>query len=95
MGRKRAKTIGTFTISSLAGMKATNREHPLVATTSLSYSPLDHDDHCVVTLQSDHRVLDGVKAAECLEELECHFNSTVLGELRALSQNASVVRVAS
>lgn len=94
-GRKRAKTIGTFTISSLAGMKATNREHPLVATTSLSYSPLDHDDHCVVTLQSDHRVLDGVKAAECLEELECHFNSTVLGELRALSPNASVVRVAS
>lgn len=38
--RKRATRIGTFSLSTLAGMGATNRFHPTICTTSLSYAPL-------------------------------------------------------
>lgn len=82
-GRERAKKLGTFTLSTLAGQNATNRQHPLIVTTSLSYAPLDSLGRCLVTLQCDHRVLDGVLAAECLDRMEEIFHRSVIEELKA------------
>ena len=83
--RKRAARIGTFSLSTLAGMGATNRYHPTICTTSLSYAPLEADGRCLVTLIADHRVLDGVVAARALERLEQVLVHQTLAELSALA----------
>jgi len=83
--RKRAARIGTFSLSTLAGLGATNRFHPTICTTSLSYAPLDADGRCLVTLIADHRVLDGAVVARALARLEEVLACEVLGELTALA----------
>ena len=83
--KKRAARIGTFSLSTLAGMGATNRFHPTICTTSLSYSPLAADGLCLVTLIADHRVLDGAAAARALARLEEVLVGDVVRELRGLS----------
>ena len=83
--RKRAARIGTFSLSTLAGMGATTRFHPTICTTSLSYAPLEADGRCLVTLIADHRVLDGVVAARALERLEQVLVHQTLAELSALA----------
>ena len=81
-GRKKARKLGTFSISSLAGQGAMNFFHPLIVTTSLSFSPVDAETgQCLVTLLCDHRVLDGFLAAECLQKLERLMNSQLIDEL--------------
>jgi hypothetical protein len=90
--RKRAARIGTFSLSTLAGMGATNRFHPTICTTSLSYAPLDADGNCLVTLIADHRVLDGAVVARALARLEevlCHEMLAELRELAAVSPTGS------
>ena len=83
--RKRAARIGTFSLSTLAGMGATNRFHPTICTTSLSYAPLHDDGSCLVTLIADHRVLDGVAVARALARLEEVLCHEMLAELRGLA----------
>ena len=83
--RKRAARIGTFSLSTLAGMGATNRFHPTICTTSLSYAPLDSDGNCLVTLIADHRVLDGAVVARALARLEEVLCHEMLWELRGLA----------
>lgn len=82
---KRASRIGTFSLSTLAGMGATNRFHPTICTTSLSYAPLEPDGRCLVTLIADHRVLDGAVAARALARLEEVLCHDLLAELRGLA----------
>ncbi len=60
---KRARRMGTFSISTLAGDGCWNRSHPSMLTTSLSYGPLDERGQSLVTLLCDHRVLDEALAA--------------------------------
>jgi hypothetical protein len=84
-GGKRAERLGTFSISSLAGQHALNRGHPTVLTTSLTYGPLDENGRSIVTLLCDHRVLDGVPAAEALGELETVLRGEICRELASLA----------
>jgi hypothetical protein len=84
-GRQRAKKIGTFSISTLAGENAINRGHPLVVTSSLAYSRCEPNGACLVTLLADHRVLDGMLAAQALTLLETQLNGQVLSELASLN----------
>ncbi len=65
-GRKRAKHLGTFSLSSLGHLGALNLYHPLVTATSLAMGPIFQDGHCDFALICDHRVLDGVLAARSL-----------------------------
>lgn len=81
---KRAKRLGTFGMSVLAGQGAFNRLHPSFLTTSLSYGPLDERGRMLVTLLFDHRVFDGALAAEALARLEQKLRGTIASELRAL-----------
>jgi hypothetical protein len=68
-GRKRAKHLGTFSLSSLGHLGALNLYHPLVTATSLAMGPISQDGHCDFALICDHRVLDGVLAARSLSLL--------------------------
>jgi len=79
--RKRPARIGTFSLSTLAGFQATNRFHPTLCTTSLSYGPLERDGRCLVTLIADHRVLDGATAARALERLEHVLTAEIATEV--------------
>ncbi|MGB8854482.1 MAG: hypothetical protein WCC69_13045 [Pirellulales bacterium] len=81
---KRASRIGTFSLSTLAGQGATNRFHPTLCTTSLSYAPLESDGRCMVTLIADHRVLDGAVVARALQWLEQALQTDIAAELIAL-----------
>ena len=88
-GRQRAKKLGTFSISTLAGENALNRGHPLVVTSSLAYSRCDDDGACLVTLLADHRVLDGILASQALHQLESQLRGPVLNELLGLRKQSS------
>jgi len=79
---KRVTRIGTFSLSTLAGFSATNRFHPTICTTSLSYGPLDGDGRCLVTVIADHRVLDGAAVAKTLARLEEVLTTEIVAELR-------------
>jgi hypothetical protein len=79
--RQRAKKVGTFSVSTLAGEDASNYGHPLVVTSSLSYTRCNSQGECTVTMIADHRVLDGMLAARSLKRLEEVMNTIVVKEL--------------
>ncbi len=83
-GRKRAKRLGTFTMSTLAGQGVFNRGHQTFLTSSLTYGPLDNEGHALVTLLCDHRVVDGVVAARALDDLQKTMAGPILEELKQL-----------
>jgi hypothetical protein len=83
---KRTTRIGTFSLSTLAGLGATNRFHPTLCTTSLSYAPLEADGRCVVTVIADHRVLDGAAVARALHWLEQALVVDIVAELASLGR---------
>jgi len=84
-GKKRAIRLGTFTMSCLAGQGAINRFHPTLATSSLTFGPLDAQGKSLVTLICDHRVFDGVLGARALADLETTLCGTIANELRQLA----------
>lgn len=86
-GRSRAKSVGTFSMSSVAGLGAFNRFHPTVLTSSLSYGPIDDSGRCLLTLICDHRVIDGYRAAICLQQLESDLAGPIASELRQLADS--------
>lgn len=85
--RKRAKRMGTFSLSTLAGQAAYNRFHPSPLTTSLTYGPLDDSGRALVTLLADHRLLDGAPVAKALEQLEQVLQHEMVAELQCLTDH--------
>jgi hypothetical protein len=83
-GNKRAKRLGTFSMSTLAGQGVLNRGHQTFLTSSLTYGPVDEQGRAVVTLLCDHRVVDGIVAAQALADLEAAFRGPIADELRTL-----------
>lgn len=77
----RATRLGTFFLSTLAGRGAEIQLPPSIQTTCLTYGPLDANGICRVTLAYDHRLLDGVLAAEGLARLENVLLETLQTEL--------------
>jgi len=84
-GPKRARRLGTFSLSTMAGQQALNRGHPSILTSSLTYGPLDERGRATVTLLCDHRVLDGLTAAAALADLEDVLRHEISGELAKLA----------
>jgi hypothetical protein len=85
-GRRRAKHLGTFSLSSLGGWGALNAHYPLVTTTGLSMGPIQSDGSCEAVLLCDHRVLDGALAAEVLSLLEDRLQCEVLTALNRMNE---------
>lgn len=84
-GQMRARRLGTFTLTTLAGQGALNRAHQTFHTSSLTYGPLDDRGRLLVTLLVDHRVLDGMAAAAALAELERNLQLDIAAELQTLA----------
>lgn len=84
-GNKRAKRLGTFSMSTLAGQGVLNRGHQTFLTSSLTYGPVDEQGRAVVTLLCDHRVVDGIVAAQALADLETALRGPITEEVRALA----------
>jgi hypothetical protein len=82
--RQRARRVGTASMSVLAGHGVTNRLHPCMMTSSLSFGPLEADGRCLVTLQCDHRVIDGAAAARALNSIGQFMATQVKDELTSL-----------
>jgi hypothetical protein len=83
-GSRRAKRLGTFTMSTLAGEGVLNRMHQTFLTTSLTYGPLDDSGRALVTLLCDHRVVDGIVAARAMTDLEAALHGPIVAELKTL-----------
>jgi hypothetical protein len=83
-GRKKAKKLGTFGLSTLASQGSLNRSHPLVLTSSLTYGPIDDRGQILVTVLCDHRVIDGYLASQALAQLLQVMDGTIAEELMAL-----------
>ncbi len=83
-GRKRAKRLGTFTMSTLAGEGVYNRGHQSFLTSSLTYGPLDEQGRAIVTLLCDHRLVDGMVAAHALNNLEATLAGPIVAELKSI-----------
>ena len=74
-------------MSTLAGQGVLNRGHQTFLTSSLTYGPLDEQGRVVVTLLCDHRVVDGIVAAQALAGLETALKGPIADEMRALAPN--------
>jgi len=84
---KRDKRLGTFSMSTLAGQGVLNRGHQTFLTSSLTYGPVDEQGRAVVTLLCDHRVVDGIVAAQALSDVEAALRGPIAEELRSLQAN--------
>jgi hypothetical protein len=82
-GAARARRLGTFFLSTLAGRGAEIQLPPSIQTGCLTYGPLDAQGISRVTLAYDHRIMDGVLAARILERLEQILLQDVAAELQS------------
>lgn len=87
---RRARRLGTFFLSTLAGRGAEIQVPPSIHTGCLTFGPLNEAGQCRVTLAYDHRVMDGAIVAEILESLERVLCGQMLTELRNLKAGNSV-----
>ena len=91
---RRAKRIGTFFLSTLAGRGTEIQVPPSVHTGCLTYGPLDESGQCRVTLAYDHRVMDGARVAEILLCLEKKLNTTIATELETITTQQKAIQAA-
>ncbi len=82
--QKRAKRLGTFFLSTLAGRGAEIQLPPSIHTACLTYGPLNDQLKSRVTLAYDHRIMDGALVAEVLQKLEQTLNETLVAELQSI-----------
>ena len=83
---KRAKRLGTFGLSTMAGQGGSSALHPSCLTTSLSYGPLDPQGRMTVSIVFDHRVFDGAPLARAMTRLEQILQGPISAELDQLSR---------
>ncbi|MCA9063276.1 MAG: hypothetical protein KDA96_09460 [Planctomycetaceae bacterium] len=86
--RRRARRLGTFFLSTLAGRGVEIQLPPSIHTGCLTYGPLDQNGCARVTLGYDHRIMDGSLVADVLVKLESVLNDQIVSELAAIHANA-------
>ncbi len=89
-GAKRARRIGTFFLTTLAGRGAEIQHPPAFLTANLTYGPLDERGMCRVTIAYDHRLMDGRMVADILGDLDAALNGPIAAELEQLIADAAV-----
>ena len=82
----RAKRLGTFLLSTLAGRGAEIQLPPSIHTGCLTFGPLDENGVARVTLAYDHRIMDGALVADILQRLEATLCVVLIDELRAMHE---------
>lgn len=83
---QRARRIGTGGMSVLASQGVRNGLHPCMLTSSISYDALQ-DGRMWVTLQCDHRIVDGAVAARAINAMHDYMRTDILAELQSLSSD--------
>jgi hypothetical protein len=81
---QKARRVGTGSMSVLASYGVHNRLHPCMLTSSLSYGPQEADGRMWVTLQCDHRVIDGALAARAINAMHDLLRTQIVNELKTL-----------
>ncbi len=81
-GHRRARLLGTFGVSVVAGLGASMLYLLSPLTTTLNYGAVAEDGSVDVRLLFDHRVLDGATIARALGNMERVLNGEILAELR-------------
>ncbi len=90
-GRLKAQNFGTFAISSVASAQATTVGMASLLTNTLSFGPLDDAGRMDVRLDFDHRVYDGLPAAQTLARLEEVLCTEIVDELKQLANETRIV----
>ena len=83
-GKRRARRVGTFFLTTLAGKGVEIQDPPAFLTSNLTYGPLDEQGCCRVTISYDHRLMDGAYVADTLIELEAALNGEIARELEEI-----------
>ncbi|MFV0445030.1 MAG: hypothetical protein ACK5Q5_15760 [Planctomycetaceae bacterium] len=83
-GRSRARRMGTFVLSTLAGRGTEIEFPPAFHTANFTYGPIGPDGRSRLTLAYDHRVFDGAVAAEALDRIEDVLHGRLSVEMEAL-----------
>jgi pyruvate/2-oxoglutarate dehydrogenase complex dihydrolipoamide acyltransferase (E2) component len=88
-GPRRARTLGTFAVTSVAfaGADAVTILTPVAHV--LHYGPLDTAGNIRVLIVFDHRIMDGALPARALVRLEEVLNTDILAEVRGLQLQAA------
>jgi hypothetical protein len=86
---RRARRLGTFGLSTVAGLGAVNRFHPTCTGTSLTYGPISPTGRVLVTIVYDHRLVDGAPLARALAELEAILQGPIADELAGTKKHVS------
>ena len=89
-GYKRAKRLGTFSISSYGQLGAEQLRPIGPLTTLLTFGPISPAGEVVAKIIYDHRVLDGANVARFLAELERMLGNEIVAELRSMADFAQV-----
>ncbi|MDA0284614.1 MAG: 2-oxo acid dehydrogenase subunit E2 [Planctomycetota bacterium] len=84
-GEKRAKRLGTFSLTTVSGRGVEIQHPPTVMSTGLTFGPIEVNGMMKVTLTYDHRLMDGAFVAARLVDLEEELNGPALIELRDLA----------
>lgn len=84
-GPRRAKRLGTFFLTTVAGQGTSIGSPPSLTTSAISYGPIDEHGRSAVTLTYDHRLLDGHHIADILAQLDEVLHAALRAELEYLS----------
>ena len=87
--RKRAKRMGTYSLTTVAGQGTMIPQPPSMLTSTISYGPIDEHGRATVALTYDHRLMDGHHVADFLEQLDNQLHTTIVTELEQMTQRAS------
>ena len=85
--RVRTILFGTFSLSTVSGRGATSVHPPSLATTTVTYGPIDSSGAVRLAIVYDHRVMDGAPVADLLVELEEILNGPIADELEMLIES--------
>lgn len=92
IGRRRCHNVGTFGITSLAERGAGVLNLIPLATSTLHYGMFDEKGCIDMRYAIDHRVLDGVAAADALARMEETLLGEILDEVKGLAGARGVTR---
>jgi hypothetical protein len=88
IGSGRGHFFGTFALSVYSALEAESL-HPLAPlTTVLNYGVIGSSGDVNVRIIYDHRVMDGATVARALARLEQILNTSILNEIRSLTEHA-------
>lgn len=94
-GEKQAKRLGTFLMTSVAGLGSEGHHPPGFLTSALTDTPFDDKGRLNLKLAYDHRLMDGAFVSERLVEIDEELNGAVLEELSEHGKSRAIRQAAA